>query len=87
MQLTLSVIKADIGLIGGHICPSQRLLDSVRIHIKKHGNNLLLDHYISYTGDDIAIVMTHDQGMNDEAIHKLCWDAFMAGTEVARQQG
>ena len=24
MRLTLSVIKADIGSIGGHICPSQR---------------------------------------------------------------
>ena len=26
-RITLSVIKADIGSIGGHICPSQRLLD------------------------------------------------------------
>ncbi|MGD8999626.1 MAG: fructose 1,6-bisphosphatase, partial [Granulosicoccaceae bacterium] len=87
MKLTLSVIKADIGSIGGHICPSQRLLDSVRAHIQDHGKELLLDNYISYTGDDIAIVMTHTQGLNNEAIHKLCWDAFMTGTEVARQQG
>lgn len=30
MKLTLSVIKADIGSIGGHICPSQKLLQAVR---------------------------------------------------------
>jgi fructose 1,6-bisphosphate aldolase/phosphatase len=52
-----------------------------------HGSDLLLDKYISYTGDDIAIVMTRTHGVGDEAVHKLCWGAFMAGTEVAKQQG
>lgn len=55
MKLTLSVIKADIGSIGGHICPSQKLLQAVRGHIGDHGNGLLLDSYISSTGDDIAM--------------------------------
>lgn len=87
MQLTVSVIKADIGSIGGHICPSQQLLATVRQHIAKHSRDLLIDHYISYTGDDIAIVTTHTRGEGDEAIHKLCWEAFMAGTATAKQQG
>jgi len=87
MRLTLSVIKADIGSIGGHIAPSQRLLSSVRSHVQEHGRELLIDHYISYTGDDIAIVMTHSRGEGDEAIHKLAWDAFICGTETARSQG
>ncbi len=43
MKTMLSVIKVDIGSIGGHIRPSQRLLDS----------------HISYRGDDVAIVMFH----------------------------
>lgn len=30
MKITLSIIKADIGSIGGHIAPSQRLLETVR---------------------------------------------------------
>lgn len=87
MKLTLSVIKADIGSIGGHIRPSARLLESVQEHIRAQGKDLLLDSYISFTGDDIAIVMTHTRGANSEAIHELCWNAFMAGTEVAKQQG
>jgi len=87
MKLTISVIKADIGSVGGHICPSQRLVETVRNHVVKHGAQLLLDSYISYTGDDIAIVSTHEHGPNDDRIHKLCWDAFMAGTDVAKSQG
>ncbi len=87
MKLTISVIKADIGSVGGHICPSQRLLETVRSHVAKYGAAILLDSYISYTGDDIAIVTTHERGPNDDAVHKLCWDAFMAGTEVAKSQG
>jgi len=87
MQITLSVIKADIGSIGGHICPSRRLLETVRHQVQEHGTELLLDSYISYTGDDIAIVMSHTRGVADEAVHALAWDAFMAGTETAREQG
>ncbi len=87
MKLTLSVIKADIGSIGGHICPSQQLLAAVHDHIHKQGEELLLDSYISYTGDDVAIVMTHQRGVGNAAIHKLAWDAFIKGTETAKQQG
>jgi fructose 1,6-bisphosphate aldolase/phosphatase len=47
----------------------------------------LTDHYISHTGDDIAILMTHSRGEGDEQIHKLAWEAFLAGTAVARAEG
>jgi len=87
MKITLSIIKADIGSIGGHICPSRQLLNTVRTHISQHGAKLLIDSYISSTGDDIAILMTHTHGVGHEGIHKLAWDAFVAGTEVAKSQG
>ncbi|UCE88273.1 MAG: fructose 1,6-bisphosphatase [Pseudomonadota bacterium] len=87
MKVTVSVIKADIGSIGGHICPSQRLTEAVLTHVKSQGKDLLIDTYISHTGDDIAILMTHTHGVGHEAIHQLAWDAFIAGTEVAKQQG
>lgn len=87
MKLTLSVIKADIGSIGGHVAPSQRLLQTVKDYIGKRAPGLLLDHYISHTGDDIAILMTHRHGQDDEQIHQLAWDAFRTGTDAARQEG
>src|SRR4249919_1718979 len=87
MKMTLSVIKADIGSIGGHVSPSRRLLESVKTHIRERGKGLILDHYVSHTGDDIAILMTHTRGEGDEQIHKLAWDAFREGTDVARKEG
>jgi fructose 1,6-bisphosphate aldolase/phosphatase len=87
MKLTLSVLKADIGSIGGHICPSKKLVKSVRKHVKKAGRNLVRDSFVSFTGDDIAILLTHNLGTNCESIHKLAWDAFTNGTDVAKSEG
>jgi len=87
MKTTLSVIKADIGSLAGHMAPSRLLQATVEEQVETRGRGLILDHYISHTGDDIAILMTHAHGEGDERIHKLAWDAFLAGTQVARQQG
>jgi fructose 1,6-bisphosphate aldolase/phosphatase len=87
MKTTLSVIKADIGSIGGHIRPSQQLIEAVREFVKKNGKGLINDVYVSHTGDDIALLFSHNKGQGHEAIHKLAWDAFVAGTEVAKAQG
>ena len=87
MKVTLSVLKADIGSIGGHITPSQALVNEVKNFVNENGKNLIIDSYIGYTGDDIAILCTHDRGVSDEKIHKLAWDTFIAGTEVAKKQG
>jgi fructose 1,6-bisphosphate aldolase/phosphatase len=89
MKITLSVIKADIGSIGGHIQPSQKLKQTVRDYVNDRGlkKKLIFDFYVSSTGDDIAILMSHDKGKLDSEIHKLAWDAFVAGTEVAKSQG
>ena len=87
MKITISVIKADVGSVGGHIAPSRRLMETVRAHVAKAGKGLLIDSYVSHNGDDIAILMTHTRGENDEAVHRLAWDAFEEGTEVAKEQG
>jgi fructose 1,6-bisphosphate aldolase/phosphatase len=85
-KTTLSVIKADIGSVGGHIMPSRRLIESVASAVAASGD-LIRDRYVSHTGDDIAILMTHTHGVGSPRIHKLAWDAFVAGTAVAKQQG
>ncbi len=87
MKTTLSVIKADIGSIGGHLAPSEALVDGVRKHVRERSEGLVLDHYIGYTGDDIAILMTHTQGVRHSGIHRLAWDAFLQGTRIAKGQG
>jgi len=87
MQITVSAIKADIGGIGGHTCPSEKLLETVRNFVARNAKGLLVDYYIGYTGDDIHIIMTHTRGEEDEKIHKLAWDAFTEGTKTAKSQG
>lgn len=87
MRITVSAIKADIGAIGGHTRPSDELLDIVKNFIEKKGKELIIDHYIGYSGDDIHIIMTHKFGKDNEKIHKLAWDAFTEGTKTAKKQG
>lgn len=87
MKVTLSVIKADIGSIGGHIKPSRGLLDCVKAFVAERAKGLVIDSYIGSAGDDIHILMTHDKGVENEGIHKLAWDAFQAGTAEAKAEG
>ena len=86
MKITVSVIKADVGGVGGHTKPSDALIEAVRTTVKNSAD-LLIDYYIGYCGDDVHIVMSHTHGVDNEKIHKMAWDAFMAGTKVAKEEG
>ena len=86
MKITVSVIKADVGGIGGHTRPSDNLIQAVRDTVTA-SSDLLIDHYIGYCGDDVHIVMSHTHGVDNEKIHKLAYDAFVAGTAVAKNEG
>ena len=86
MKVTVSVIKADVGGIGGHTKPSDGLIEAIRNTVKDSAD-LLIDNYIGYCGDDTHIVMTHTHGVDNQQIHKLAWDAFMAGTQKASEEG
>ncbi len=86
MRITVSVIKADVGGVGGHTKPSDGLVEAIRNTVKNSAD-LLIDYYIGYCGDDTHIVMTHTHGVDNQQIHKLAWDAFMAGTQVAKEEG
>src|SRR5512139_2708848 len=87
MKTTLSIIKADIGSIGGHIRPSEKLIAEVRNYVAQKGKGMIIDFFISHTGDDIAILFSHSLVKGSEKIHQLAWDAFVAGTKVAKEQG
>ncbi len=48
MKITLSIIKADIGSIGGHIQPSSQLVEKVRRKVSELGKNLLIDSVLDF---------------------------------------
>jgi len=87
MKVTLTAIKADIGSIGGHLVPSTDVIARVEEFITKRGKDLICDHFTGHTGDDIAVLVTHERGPGDEDVHRLVWEAFKSGTEVAKSQG
>jgi len=86
-EVTLSVIKADVGSIGGHTKPSNQMLEAVRTRIHEAIGTLLLDGLLTYTGDDLAILMSHERGVGASETHRFAWDCFLAAAEVAERQG
>lgn len=88
MKITLSVIKADVGSIGGHTKPSARMMEAIRqecAEAVKRG--LLIDYFVSHTGDDIAITMSHTNGEGNPDVHQFAWNAFLKATDIAREYG
>ncbi len=87
MRTTISLIKADVGSIGGHVSPSEELIASVRGTVADEIGGLLKDAYVTATGDDIEILMTHSHGTGSSEVHQLAWHAFKTATNVAKAQG
>jgi fructose 1,6-bisphosphate aldolase/phosphatase len=88
MKITLSVIKADIGGYVGHSESHPDIIakaDEMLGKAKKDG--LLIDYHATKCGDDLQLIMTHQQGTEDGKIHKLAWDTFVEGTKLAKKLG
>ncbi len=87
MKVTMSAIKADVGSIGGHTMPSERMIDRVRAMLAEQKGKLLIDCMVTYTGDDIALLMSHTHGAGATEVHQFAWRCFLAATEIAREEG
>lgn len=88
MKVTLSVIKADTGSVGGHNKPSQSMVDKAKELVDQSvKSGLLTDGRVTFTGDDIALTMVHTRGVDNSDIHKFAWDTFVETTKIAKSQG
>ena len=85
-MLTISVIKADVGGYVGHSAMHPELLATANecLTQAKQGGTLI-DFHVGHCGDDLFLIMTHERGTLDEEVHRLAWDTFLAGTEVAKK--
>src|SRR3989338_1385642 len=87
-KITLSVIKADVGSIGGHTKPSDKMMDLVKSQIAAAvEQKIIIDGLATYTGDDIAITMSHRRGINAPEIHQFAWNCFLSATSEAQKTG
>src|SRR4030042_6553567 len=88
MKTTISIIKADTGSIGGHNCPSNAMMAKAKERVEEGvRSGLLSDGRVSYTGDDIALLMIHSRGVDNSDVHKFAWDTFIETTKIAKAQG
>ena len=85
MSITLSVIKADIGGYVGHSESHPEVMGKAGEYMARaKQEGLLIDYHVTKCGDDLQLIMTHQQGVDSERIHQLTWDTFIAGTDVAK---
>lgn len=88
MKITLSAIKADIGSVGGHTTPHHEMVKVAQEQIAKaKKNKLILDGTITHTGDDLALIMSHEHGDTNPRIHDFAWDTFVKATKIAQKLG
>jgi len=87
MEITLSVIKADLGGWVGHSASHPDVLAKAEEYLAKaKQEGLLIDYHVTKCGDDLQLIMTHEQGETSPSkIHELAWDTFVACTEVAKK--
>lgn len=86
MDITLSLIKADVGGYVGHSSSHPDVIQKAKESLeraKEQGS--LIDYYVTACGDDLQLIMTHQQGEDSEQIHKLAWDTFVECTDVAKR--
>ncbi|MCZ7525012.1 MAG: fructose-1,6-bisphosphate aldolase/phosphatase [Acidimicrobiia bacterium] len=86
-MLTLSIIKADTGGWVGHSSVHPAMVEVAERAVAGVRGSLLIDADVQYCGDDLALVMTHEHGLEAEAVHSFAWDVFLQTTAVARDLG
>ena len=81
-RTTISIIKADVGSVGGHHVVHPEQIRVARISLedaKKSGT--IVDYHVFSCGDDLELLMTHHDGENSSKIHGLAWSTFKEITE------
>lgn len=86
MRVTVSLIKADVGSVAGHVRVPEELLDIAEEElVKAKENNVITDYYVFNCGDDLELLMTHTKGVDSSEIHGLAWNTFKKCADEAKK--
>jgi len=87
MHTTVSVIKADIGSLAGHVKVPEELLklceSSLSRALKK---GVIKDFRVTSCGDDIELIMSHGRGVDNSAVHEMAWNTFKTAADLAKKR-
>lgn len=91
VQRLVKATKADIGGVGGHIVAAEEVKAVVTQFILAHnhfqGEPIFTSLIVTHTGDDIAVTGILSERLPTAVVDELLWDAYMAGTDKARELG
>jgi len=85
-RVTVSVIKADIGSVGGHARPHPKMIEVCKKVLSDGVKaETINDFYVTRVGDDINLFMIHNRGEGNSEVHALAWEAFQSATKIAKK--
>jgi fructose 1,6-bisphosphate aldolase/phosphatase len=85
-KITISVIKADVGGYVGHSSMHPALITkAVQLLEKQKDKGTIIDFHVTHCGDDLDLIMIHQHGCDAGDIHKMAWDIFVEGTNIAKE--
>jgi fructose 1,6-bisphosphate aldolase/phosphatase len=85
-EITISLIKADVGGYPGHSSVHPALIETAESKLaqaKKSG--ALIDFRVMACGDDLELLMSHKKGCDNGEVHALAWETFEEATETAKK--
>ena len=84
-KVTVSIIKADIGSICGHMTPHPSMMAKAKeILTDKQKQGIIEDFYVTRVGDDINLYMTHYKGEGNKEVHTAAWECFQEATKISK---
>ena len=85
-KVTISLIKCDVGSLAGHHIVPKPLFDIAEKNLKKAVNDGRINNFFVFNaGDDLELLMVHENGEQNSDIHRLAWDTFKEAADKALQ--
>jgi len=85
-KVTISLIKCDVGSLAGHHIVPKPLFDIAEKNLKKAVNEGIINNFFVFNaGDDLELLMAHENGEQNSDIHKLAWKTFKEAADKALQ--
>lgn len=83
---TLSVFTADVGGFIGHVSSHPEVVDNARERLgSARSKGVISDCHVLRCGDDLELILTHENGVNDREVHELVWNTFTSCREIAQE--
>jgi fructose 1,6-bisphosphate aldolase/phosphatase len=83
-KTTVSLIKCDVGSLAGHHVVAKPLFKIAEKHMKMAKESGLINSYFVFNaGDDLELLMVHEKGKSNHAVHKLAFETFQEAANKA----